>query len=72
MSLTINSLLGDILDDPKGRAIFVELTPDLLQHPSLDVGRTMPLSQILPMLPQFGVPGDKIKEIQDRVIALSE
>jgi hypothetical protein len=72
MALTINSLLGEILDDPRGKAIFVELTPDLLQHPSLEVGKAMPFSQILPMLPQFGVPGDKIKEIQDRINALAE
>ncbi|MCL2368396.1 MAG: hypothetical protein FWC72_05315 [Oscillospiraceae bacterium] len=72
MAITINSLLGEILADPKGLAIFQELTPDLLHHPSLDVGKTMPFSQILPMLPQFGVPGDKIKEIQDRITALGE
>lgn len=72
MAITINSLLGEILDDPRGKAIFVELTPDLLQHPSLEVGKSMPLAQILPMLPQFGVPGDKIAEIQNRVNALSE
>ena len=72
MALTVNSLLGEILADPKGMAIFRELTPDLLQHPSLEVGKTMPFSQILPMLPQFGVPGDKISEIMDRIKALGE
>ena len=72
MALTINSLLGEILDDPKGLAIFQELTPDLLQHPSLEVGKGMPFSQILPMLPQFGVPADKMAEIQERINALAE
>ena len=72
MALTINSLLGEILDDPKGKQIFIDLTPDLLQHPQLEVGKAMPLAQILPMMPQFGVPADKIQEIQNRINALSE
>lgn len=61
--------LGALLDDPEARAIIVELVPELLDHPMLGFGRSMPAAAVLRM-GAGRLPAETLDELAARIGAL--
>jgi hypothetical protein len=65
MPLTLNTTLGEILDDPKAKAILDKHIPGVSSNPIVAMGRGMSLNLILsmPQAAQFGLTKEKAEEI---------
>ena len=45
------TLVGTLLDDPRAHAILVQLVPDVVNSPQIDMGRAMSLRDMQPYAP---------------------
>lgn len=63
MAYTLDSKVGDFLNDPKGMQALGELVAELSKHPLAGVIKGMTLKQILaiPQVKQVGITEDMVK-----------
>ncbi len=71
MAFTLNSKIGDFLDDPKGIAALAELVQELSTNPLVGVIKGMTLKDLLafPQARQLGITQDMVKMGLDQVNA---
>ncbi len=55
------STIGDILDNPAAKAVFVKDLPDLAANPQLDQGRGMTLPEVVQYVPDL--TPDKLAQV---------
>jgi len=48
-----NSTIGDLLDNPAAKAVFVKYLPDVVANPDIDQGRSMTLPEIVQYVPDL-------------------
>jgi hypothetical protein len=48
-----NSTIGDLLDNPAAKAVFVKYLPDVASNPDIDQGRGMTLPEIVQYVPDL-------------------
>jgi hypothetical protein len=60
---TVESTLGDLLDNPQAHAILAKYLPDLLSNPQLDQGRSLTLHSLQQYMPTL--TDDMLKQIGD-------
>ncbi|MDR3506532.1 MAG: hypothetical protein P4L64_01415 [Caulobacteraceae bacterium] len=61
--LTIDSPIGDLLDNPGAKTVIQKDLPALIDYPQLDMIKSMSLRQIS-QYPQANLDDDKLKAIQ--------
>jgi hypothetical protein len=63
MAYTLNSTLGEILDDPKAKAVLDKQFPGMSTHPMVAMARGMSLNMIvsMPQAAQLGLTKDKVE-----------
>lgn len=61
--------LGELLDDPRARAIIVDIVPGLPEHPMVSMVTGMPANAVLAMA-AGRLPADKAAELKERITAL--
>ena len=71
MAITFDSPTGDVIDDPRGKAILDELIPGMTTNPSIALGRPIPLRAIM-SFPQNGFSPELQAEVERRINELSE
>jgi len=71
MAFTLDSKIGDFLDDPKGIAALAELVQELSTNPLVGVIKGMTLKDLLafPQARQLGITQDMVKMGLDQVNA---
>lgn len=67
MAVTLDTTLGQILDDPQAKAVLDTYLPGASSNPMIAMGRNMTLKMILamPQAAQFGLT----KEVADNILA---
>ena len=61
------TLLGDLLDDPRTRAVLEEVAgPDLLDHPQIEIARNFTLDQMAQFAPDQ-IDADTLRSLHDRL-----
>lgn len=55
------STIGDLLDNPAAKAVFVKDLPDLASNPQLDQGRGMTLPEVVQYVPDL--TPDKLAQV---------
>jgi hypothetical protein len=65
MAYTLNSTLGEILDNPKAKAVLDQQLPGVSTHPMVAMARGMSLNMILsmPQAAQLGLTKDKAEAL---------
>ena len=65
MAFTLDSTLGEILDDPQARAALDQNVPGASQHPMIGMAKGMSLRMILsmPQAAQLGLTQEKVESI---------
>jgi hypothetical protein len=63
-----NSTIGDLLDNPAAKAVFVKYLPDVASNPDIDQGRGMTLPEIVQYVPDL--TPDKLAAIDADLKAL--
>ncbi len=61
--------VGELLDTPETRAIIEELSPQLLEHPLLEVGRTFKFVDAIPYIEDMIDP-QELENFKARLEAL--
>jgi hypothetical protein len=61
MPLSLDSTLGDLLDNPQAKAVFDQQLPGVSDNPIVVIARDMPLNVILslPQAAQYGLTKEK-------------
>lgn len=69
MHLTLDSTLGDLLNDPRAKAVLDKFAPGVSTHPMLAMGKGMSLNTLLslPQAAQLGLTKEKAEAILDEV-----
>ena len=69
MAYTMNTTLGDILDDPKAKPILDQYIPGVADHPMVGMVKGMTLQQVVdnPMAAQMGITKDKVENVLDQI-----
>jgi hypothetical protein len=73
MAFTLDSTLGQIIDNPQAKALMDQYMPGLSTNPMLVMAKGMSLNQVLamPQVAQLGITKDKVEmlltEINKRV-----
>jgi len=69
MAYTLDSTLGEILDDPQAAKVLDQYVPGASQHPMMAMAKGMSLRMILsmPQAAQFGLTQDKVEAMLDQV-----
>jgi hypothetical protein len=62
------STIGDLLDNPAAKAVFVKYLPDVASNPDIDQGRAMTLPEIVQYVPDL--TPDKLAAIDADLKAL--
>lgn len=62
---TIESTMGDLLDNPQAHAILAKYLPDVVSSPQIDQGRAFTLHQLQQFLPNL--TDDLLKQIGDEL-----
>jgi len=65
MALTLDTTLGEILDDPQAKAVLDQQLPGISSNPMVAMARGMSLNMILamPQAAQFGLTKEKAEAI---------
>ena len=65
MAYTLNSTLGEILDNPKAKAVLEQQLPGVSTHPMVAMARGMTLNMIvaMPQAAQLGLTKDKAEAL---------
>jgi len=65
MALTLDSTLGELVDNPQARAILDKYVPGASSNPMVAIARGMSLNLILsmPQAAQFGLTKEKVETI---------
>lgn len=53
LKYTLDSTLGEILDQPEGERLMRQMIPGLMENPSLDYARRMTLAEGISSMPEF-------------------
>lgn len=63
MAITLDSTLGQILDDPQAKSVLDKYVPGASAHPMVAMARGMSLNMILsmPQAAQMGLTRDKVE-----------
>ena len=69
MAFTLDSTLGEILDDPQAKAVLDEQLPGISSNPLLAMAKGMTLNMILsmPQAAQLGLTKDKAEAILAKI-----
>lgn len=69
MEFTMDSTLGQILDDPRAKAILDQNVPGASSNPMIGMARGMSLNMILsmPQAAQFGLTKEKVQLVLDEI-----
>ena len=69
MEFTMDSTLGQILDDPRAKAILDQNVPGASSNPMIGMARGMSLNMILsmPQAAQFGLTTEKVQLVLDEI-----
>jgi len=73
MAFTVDSSLGQLLDDPQAKAVIDQYLPGLSTNPMVAMVRGMSLKMILsmPQAAQFGITQEKVDVILAEVNRMS-
>jgi hypothetical protein len=65
MAYTLNSTLGEILDNPKAKAVLDQQLPGVSTHPMVAMARGMSINMIvsMPQAAQLGLTKDKAEAL---------
>ena len=65
MAYTLNSTLGEILDNPKAKAVLEQQLPGVSTHPMVAIARGMTLNMIvgMPQAAQLGLTKEKAEAL---------
>ncbi len=65
MAYTLNSTLGEILDNPKAKAVLEQQLPGVSTHPMVAMARGMTLNMIvaMPQAAQLGLTKEKAEAL---------
>ena len=65
MKVTLDTTLGQILDDPQAKAILDQNLPGVSSNPMIAMARNMTLNMLLamPQAAQFGITKEKVEPI---------
>ncbi len=71
MAYTLDSKVGDILDDPKAKDIVEKYAPGLANNPMVSMAKGMSLRSILdmPQAKQAGITEDRVQKILSEINA---
>jgi len=69
MTLTLDTTLGELLDDPQAKAVLDQYLPGISSNPLAQMAKGMSLRMVvsLPQAAQFGLTEEKAQEILDEV-----
>jgi alpha-L-rhamnosidase len=69
MAFTLDSTLGDILEDPQAVKVLDQYVPGASQHPMLAMAKGMSLRMIvsMPQAAQLGLTQDKAQAMLDQI-----
>jgi len=71
MALTVDSTIGDLLDNPKVEAYFKENLSMVTSHPNLAMAKSMSFKMVA-MMPQAGISPDKVDALAEYLMSLGE
>ncbi len=65
MNVTLDTTLGQILDDPRAKAVLDKQLPGVSDHPMVGMARGMTLNMLLalPQATQLGLTKEKVEAI---------
>ena len=65
MTLTLDTTLGTLLDDPQAKAVLDSYLPGIADNPMVAMAKGMSLNTLLslPQAAQFGLTKEKVEEI---------
>lgn len=65
MKFTLDTTLGELLDNPQAKAVLDQQLPGVSTHPMVGIARGMSLNMILsmPQATQFGLTKDKAEAL---------
>ena len=65
MQFTLDTTLGDLLDNPQAKAVVDKHLPGLSTNPMIAMGRGMSINSLLalPQAAQFGITREKVEDI---------
>jgi len=65
MHFTLDSTLGDLLNDPRAKAVLDKYVPGVSTHPMLAMAKGMSLNMLLslPQAAQLGLTKEKVESI---------
>jgi len=69
MAFTLDSTLGDILEDPQAVKVLDQYVPGASQHPMLAMAKGMSLRMIvsMPQAAQLGLTQDKVEDMLEQI-----
>ena len=69
MTLTLDTTLGELLDDPQAKAVLDQYLPGISSNPLAQMAKGMSLRMVvsLPQAAQFGLTEEKAQEILDEI-----
>lgn len=65
MAFTLDTTMGEILDNPQARAALDQFVPGASSHPMIGMARGLTLNMILltPQAAQFGLTREKVEQV---------
>jgi hypothetical protein len=65
MAFTLDSTLGQIIDDPQAKAVLEQYIPGVSTNPMLAMAKGMSLNMVLamPQAAQYGITKDKVEKV---------
>ncbi len=65
MAFTLDSTLGQIIDDPQAKAVLEQYIPGVSANPMLAMAKGMSLNMVLamPQAAQYGITKDKVETV---------
>ena len=71
MKFTFDMTVGQILDNPKSRAVFEKHTPQLVHHPMIGMVKHFKLKDLLQYAGKANISQETVKKIKADLEALS-
>ena len=65
MAFTLDSTLGQLIDDPQAKAVMEQYIPGISTNPMLAMAKGMSLNMVLamPQAAQYGITKDKVEKV---------
>ena len=66
LRFTLDSTLGDILDEPEGRRLMEEMAPELMANPMIEYARRMTLAEGISAAPEIRAVYEAVLKVLNR------